>query len=70
LQLAGLAICVQEAEITESLPLYDYKAIPWRQVHKQTTPLRSMTPPTEVPQHAQPFPGCLLLVHIIPRHSC
>ncbi len=70
LRLAWLAICVPEAEVTQSLPLYDYKAILRSQVCKQTAPLGCMTPSTEVPQHARPFPGWLLLVYIIPRHSC
>ena len=70
LRLAGLAVCVPEAEVTQSLPLYDYKAILRSQVHEQTTPLGCVTPSAEVPQHAQPFPGCLLLAYIIPRHSC
>jgi hypothetical protein len=60
---------VSEAEITQSLPLYDYKAIPWCQVHKQMTPFRCVAPSTEVPQHTRPFPDRLILVHIVPRHS-
>jgi hypothetical protein len=69
LRFAGLTICVPEAEIAQSFPLYDYKAILRSQIHKQTTPLGRMTPSTEVPKHARPFPGWLLLVYVIPRHS-
>jgi hypothetical protein len=57
LRSAWLAFRMSEAEVTQSLSLYDNEAILWCQVPEHTTPFRCVTPSAEIPQHAGSFPG-------------